>query len=445
MRHRGLAAMAGTLLVAAIAPAAAGAVHRASGRRPATRPDGLGPRVRADHRRGAERPARAGGTRARPAAAGIGDPVLPARGQRRLRRPPLRPDLLLRPGDRPPGRRQPDPRGGDADAVALRPRPPAARRQRGDGQRQARDLHPRRSGAADHARRRSCRPSSASTSASRYGGVPQTIVGSPIVFGSPYGFVHTNDGAFMGDEPNATSTWIPMSDHPADKATWTIRATVPAGLSVISNGELRSQRTRNGQSTFVWNEPFPMANYLVTADVGNWVIRTGRTPNGIPETVAADPTLPAVNGQSRGRLLLRHDRRGHRPLEPDLRPVPVRLDRRDRRQRQLQRPGDRLLARDADAAAVLQRAQHLDDRPRAGAPVVRRQRLGADVAQHLAQRGLRDLRAVPVGRAQGRQERPSVVPGRLRPAGRRRPSGRSRWPIRSATRCSPAPSTAAAA
>ena len=67
---------------------------------------------------------------------------------------------------------------------------------------------------------------------------------------------------------------------------------------MISNGELRSQRTRNGQSTFVWNEPFPMANYLVTADVGNWALRTGRTPNGIPETVAADPTLPPVNGES---------------------------------------------------------------------------------------------------------------------------------------------------
>ena len=35
-----------------------------------------------------------------------------------------------------------------------------------------------------------------------------------------------------------------------------------------------------------------MANYLVTADVGNWVIRSGRTPDGIPETVAVDPTLP---------------------------------------------------------------------------------------------------------------------------------------------------------
>jgi hypothetical protein len=36
----------------------------------------------------------------------------------------------------------------------------------------------------------------------RYAGVPETIVGSPIVFGSPYGFIHTDEGAFMGDEPN---------------------------------------------------------------------------------------------------------------------------------------------------------------------------------------------------------------------------------------------------
>src|SRR5215212_1620301 len=28
-----------------------------------------------------------------------------------------------------------------------------------------------------------------------YAGVPQTIVGSPIVFGSSYGFIHTDDGA----------------------------------------------------------------------------------------------------------------------------------------------------------------------------------------------------------------------------------------------------------
>ncbi|HYJ67631.1 MAG TPA: hypothetical protein VEX15_08190 [Nocardioidaceae bacterium] len=82
-----------------------------------------------------------------------------------------------------------------------------------------------------------------------YGGVPETIVGSPIVFGSPYGFLHTPDGAFMGDEPNVTSTWSPLNDHPSDKATWTFRVTVPEGLGVVANGRLVSQSTANGQST----------------------------------------------------------------------------------------------------------------------------------------------------------------------------------------------------
>jgi aminopeptidase N len=127
-----------------------------------------------------------------------------------------------------------------------------------------------------------------------YGGIPQTIVGSPVVFGSPYGFLHTDDGAFMGCEPNAASTWMPVSDHPADKASWTFRVTVPEGKSAIANGRLVSQATTNGKSTFVWDEPDEMATYLATADIGNWVIKTGTTPGGIPETVAVDPTIIAT-------------------------------------------------------------------------------------------------------------------------------------------------------
>jgi aminopeptidase N len=128
-----------------------------------------------------------------------------------------------------------------------------------------------------------------------YGGVPQTIVGSPVVFGSPYGFVHTDDGAFMGDEPNASSTWFPSDDHPSQKAAYTFRVTVPQGLSAVANGRLVSQSTKNGKSTFVWDEKAPMATYLATADIGKWIIKTGRTPGGIPETVAVDPQL---NGRS---------------------------------------------------------------------------------------------------------------------------------------------------
>ena len=124
-----------------------------------------------------------------------------------------------------------------------------------------------------------------------YGGSPQTIVGSPIVFGSPYGFLHTEDGNFIGAEPNAASTWFPNNDHPSDKASYVFRVTVPAGRSVIANGRLVSQETAGGKSTFTWEELDPMATYLATVDTGDWVFKSGTTPGGVPETVAVDPVL----------------------------------------------------------------------------------------------------------------------------------------------------------
>ena len=124
-----------------------------------------------------------------------------------------------------------------------------------------------------------------------YGGVPQTIIGSPVVFGSPYGFVHTDDGIFTGDEPNASSTWFPSNDHPSDKATYTFRVTAPKDRSVIANGNLVSQRTKGDKTTWVWDEKYPMATYLATADIGQWQFKDGKTPGGIRETVALDPKL----------------------------------------------------------------------------------------------------------------------------------------------------------
>ena len=124
-----------------------------------------------------------------------------------------------------------------------------------------------------------------------YGGSPQTIVGSPIVFGSPYGFLHTEDGNFIGTEPNAASTWFPGNDHPSDKATYVFRVTVPAGKSVIANGRLVSTETSGSKATYTWQETDPMATYLATVDTGDWIFKNGRTPGGVPETVAVDPVL----------------------------------------------------------------------------------------------------------------------------------------------------------
>ncbi|TDD40005.1 M1 family peptidase [Actinomadura sp. KC06] len=151
--------------------------------------------------------------------------------------------------------------------------------------------------------RKGLRKGSVFKAAVKYGGVPQTIVGSPIVFGSPYGFLHTPDGAFVGAEPNGPSTWFPVNDHPSDKATYDYTLTVPQGLKAVANGRLVSHRRsvasfsrRRAQTraeVFKWREDSPMASYLTTIDVGKWEVKQGKTPGGVPNYTFVDPVLLA--------------------------------------------------------------------------------------------------------------------------------------------------------
>ena len=124
-----------------------------------------------------------------------------------------------------------------------------------------------------------------------YGGSPQPITGSPILGGAEYGWIYTDDGVVVATEPDAASTWFPSDDHPSRKATFTFRVTVPADRSVVANGDLIGYRTSGDHATYVWNETSPMATYLATIDIGKWQITQGRTPGGIRNIVAVDPTL----------------------------------------------------------------------------------------------------------------------------------------------------------
>jgi aminopeptidase N len=124
-----------------------------------------------------------------------------------------------------------------------------------------------------------------------YDGSPATIKRSPMLFGADYGWQYTTDGAFVGDEPNAASTWFPANDHPSDKATFTFRVSVPTGTAVVANGELQSHATAAGHTTYVWDETKPMATYLATVGIGHWSFVKGRTASGIPSVSAYDPAL----------------------------------------------------------------------------------------------------------------------------------------------------------
>jgi hypothetical protein len=92
-------------------------------------------------------------------------------------------------------------------------------------------------------------------------------------------------------EPEGSANWFPLNDHPTDKAAFTFVVTVPAGLEAISNGRLVGRRTHGRSTTWVWDAPEPMAPYLATATIGQFDLRTYRTPDGLRMYDAVDPDL----------------------------------------------------------------------------------------------------------------------------------------------------------
>ncbi|HEY0698913.1 MAG TPA: M1 family metallopeptidase, partial [Micromonospora sp.] len=109
--------------------------------------------------------------------------------------------------------------------------------------------------------------------------------------GALYGWVSTPDGAFVANEPDGAPTWFPVNDHPTDKATYEFRITVPAGRTAVANGDLVGRRTTGGWSTFVWRAAEPMASYLATVAIGDYTLRRGTGPGGLPIVDAIDRDL----------------------------------------------------------------------------------------------------------------------------------------------------------
>jgi aminopeptidase N len=119
-----------------------------------------------------------------------------------------------------------------------------------------------------------------------YAGTPEPVVDPDE---SIEGWIPTEDGAFVVNEPQGSPGWFPVNDTPRDKATYDIEITVPSDRVAMSNGILLSRRERGGKTTWHWLERFPMASYLATATNGVFETRFGRLDNGLPEYNAVDP------------------------------------------------------------------------------------------------------------------------------------------------------------
>lgn len=124
-----------------------------------------------------------------------------------------------------------------------------------------------------------------------YGG---TTTRPTDIEGALYGWVTTRDGAMVVSEPDGSATWFPVNDHPTDKSTYSFEITVPEGLVAVANGLLTGSTTEAGRTTWTWDAPDPMAAYLATATVGNFVLDQYTAANGTPIIDALDADRPAT-------------------------------------------------------------------------------------------------------------------------------------------------------
>ena len=104
------------------------------------------------------------------------------------------------------------------------------------------------------------------------------------------GWIPTDDGAFVVNEPQGAPTWFPVNDSLKDFATFDFEVTVPAGRTVISNGELVSHTGNGSMTTWHWRESKPMVPYLSTVTNGVFDTEFGEIESlGLPEYNAVDP------------------------------------------------------------------------------------------------------------------------------------------------------------
>ncbi|QIS01551.1 M1 family peptidase [Nocardia brasiliensis] len=127
-----------------------------------------------------------------------------------------------------------------------------------------------------------------------YAGVAENTEGNGWTY-APSG------GAFAAGEPHSAATWYPLNDTPLDKATFAVRATVPAEWEVIANGVRTQDEVRGDRRTVGWAVSQPVLGYLTTIAIDKFSFLEQRRANGTPLISAFAPNAER-NRESERRL-----------------------------------------------------------------------------------------------------------------------------------------------
>ncbi|WP_329222848.1 M1 family metallopeptidase [Streptomyces sp. NBC_01485] len=113
-------------------------------------------------------------------------------------------------------------------------------------------------------------------------------------------WVPTADGFAVCPQPDSAHTVFPCNDHPSDKADFTCRITVPAGLRGVASGALvRTEHLAGDRTAYTYRSRSPIATELVQITVGDYVVKKRRGPHGlnlrdVVPTARAEALEPAL-------------------------------------------------------------------------------------------------------------------------------------------------------
>jgi aminopeptidase N len=95
--------------------------------------------------------------------------------------------------------------------------------------------------------------------------------------------IHGERTMFSESWPNRARQWLPMIDHPYDKATGEIIVTAPAHYQVVANGVLDEEMDLpNGLRRTHWRQSVPLASWLYAVGVARFATHHYAVVRGIP-------------------------------------------------------------------------------------------------------------------------------------------------------------------
>ncbi|MCW2746968.1 MAG: aminopeptidase, partial [Nocardioidaceae bacterium] len=107
----------------------------------------------------------------------------------------------------------------------------------------------------------------------RYRGVPKPMPG----LDGDAGWEELADGVIVASQPHGAPSWYPCNDRSSDKASYRFEVSTSSDYLVVANGRLVEKRQRSNGTTWVYEQPEPMASYLATVQIGRYVMAADTT------------------------------------------------------------------------------------------------------------------------------------------------------------------------